>query len=218
MNPLDLGVVGFIALSALFAFARGFVREALSIVAWVGAALATLYGYNYVYGFFGPLVQNPLLSEVIAVGGTFLVSLIVLTMVTGIVARAVRWSAMSPIDRTLGLIFGLARGLALVSLAYLLLDVYLPKGERPPWMTEAKSTPYLAEGAEVLRTFLPESLKLKSATSAEEAPRHSDPEKEAERARSALAKPAAPDLTPPAAAPGYRPSERRDLNRFINNQ
>ena len=31
-------------LSAMFAFARGFVREALSIVAWVGAALITLYG------------------------------------------------------------------------------------------------------------------------------------------------------------------------------
>jgi membrane protein required for colicin V production len=190
------------------------VREALSIVAWVGAALATLYGYNYVYGFFGPLVQNPLLTEVIAVGGTFLVSLIVLTMVTGIVARAVRWSALSPIDRTLGLIFGLARGLALASLAYLLLDVYLPKGERPPWMTEAKSTPYLAEGAEVLRAFLPESLKLKSATSAEETPSRPDPAKEAERAMRALAKPA----TPEPAAPGYRPSERRDLNRFINNQ
>ena len=46
MNPLDLAVIAVIALSAIFAFARGFVREALSIVAWVGAAAITLYGFN----------------------------------------------------------------------------------------------------------------------------------------------------------------------------
>lgn len=218
MNPLDLGVIGFIALSALFAFARGFVREALSIVAWVGAALATLYGYNYVYGFFGPLVQNPLLTELITIGGTFIVSLIVLTILTGLIARRVRWSALSPIDRTLGFIFGLARGIALVSLAYLLLDAFVQPNERPPWMREAKSTPYLAQGADMLRAFLPESLKIKSATSAEETPSRPDSAKEAERAMRAYVKPATQDPTAPAAAPGYRPSERRDLNRLINNQ
>ena len=50
MNPLDLAVIGIVALSAIFAFARGFVREALSIIAWVGAAAITLYGFNWVYG------------------------------------------------------------------------------------------------------------------------------------------------------------------------
>ena len=46
MNWLDLAVIGIVALSAIFAFARGFVREALSIVAWVGAAAVTLYGFR----------------------------------------------------------------------------------------------------------------------------------------------------------------------------
>ena len=46
MNALDLAVIAVIVLSAVFAFARGFVREALSIVAWVGAAAITLYGFN----------------------------------------------------------------------------------------------------------------------------------------------------------------------------
>jgi membrane protein required for colicin V production len=218
VNPLDLGVIGFIALSALFAFARGLVREALSIVAWVGAAAITLYGYNLVFGFFEPLIHNPLLSEVITIGGTFIVSLIVLTILTGIVARMVRSSAMSPIDRTLGFIFGLARGAALVSLAYLLLDPFVPLSERPPWMREAKSTPYMAQGADMLRAFLPESLRIKAGGSAQETPERSDPAAEARRAMRALTRPGGAASTSPASAPGYRSNERREMNRLINNQ
>jgi membrane protein required for colicin V production len=48
VNTLDLVIIAIIALSAIFAFARGFVREALSIVAWVGAAANTHYGFNSV--------------------------------------------------------------------------------------------------------------------------------------------------------------------------
>ncbi len=66
MNWLDLGVIGIVVLSAIFAFARGFVREALSIVSWVGAAVITLYSFNWAYAQIDPHVHNPLLSQVIA--------------------------------------------------------------------------------------------------------------------------------------------------------
>ncbi|HZT88087.1 MAG TPA: CvpA family protein [Stellaceae bacterium] len=218
MNPLDLGVIAFIALSALFAFARGLVREALSIVAWVGAALATLYGYPYVYAFFDPLVHNSLLTQVIAIGGTFIGSLIVLTMLTGLVARMVRIGPLAPIDRTLGFIFGLVRGAALVSLAYLLLDTFVQQDQRPAWLRDAKSGPYLAQGADMLRAFLPETMKVKNPNGAEETAPRPDPATEARRAMQAPAKAAGPPTATPPAAPTYRPNERREMNRLINNQ
>src|SRR5690348_2527308 len=123
MNWLDIGVVAVIVLSAVFAFARGFVREALSIVAWVGAAVITLYGFNGADALLEPRVQNKLLSQVIAGFGLFIGSLIVLTIVTGLIARFVRGSGLSPIDRTLGFIFGAARGVLVVCVAYLALDL-----------------------------------------------------------------------------------------------
>src|SRR5712692_6325549 len=175
MNPLDLAVIGIVALSAIFAFARGFVREALSIVAWVGAGAITLYGFNWVYAQVEPRVHDRLLSQVITGFGLFVISLVVLTILTGMVARAVRDSGLSPIDRTLGFIFGLARGAFLVCLAYLLLAVSLQPSDWPSWIREAKSEPYLHEGADVLRGFLPESLKIKGATAAEELIRTIDP-------------------------------------------
>ncbi len=149
MNALDFAIIAVIALSAIFAFARGFVREALSIAAWVGAAAIALYGFNNVYAIIVRFVTTPLLADLIAGAGLFVVSLIVLTVLTGYVARFVDGSALSPIDRTLGLIFGLVRGLVLVSLAYLVVDVSLPQNDRPPWMKEAKSERFLAKG----RTF-----------------------------------------------------------------
>jgi membrane protein required for colicin V production len=214
MNPLDIAVIAIIVLSAIFAFARGFVREALSIVAWVGAAAITVYGFVPVLGLVDPLVKNPLLSQLIAGFGLFVVALIVLTILTGFIARMVRASALSPIDRTLGFIFGLARGAFLV---YLLLDISVQPTERPAWIREAKSAPYLHQGADVLRQFLPESLKIKNAA-IDDAVQALSPALEAQRAMRALATPAQAGPAKPDAAPNYRPVERRDLDRLIGTQ
>src|SRR5712675_2652757 len=90
MNALDLAIIAVIALSAVFAFARGFVREALSIVAWIGAAAITLYGFNSAYGIAIRFVTTPLLADLIAGAGLFVLGLIVLTILTGYVARFVQ--------------------------------------------------------------------------------------------------------------------------------
>src|SRR4029077_5045831 len=210
VNGLDLAILGVIALSAIFAFARGFVREALSIVAWVGAALITLSGFNQVYAIVARFVTTPLLADLVAGVGLFVISLILLTILTGFLARFVQSSALSPIDRTLGLIFGLARGAFLVSLAYLMLDISLPQNDRPGWVKQAKSEPFLAQGAELLRSALPEQLKLKSAAAADDAQRTLERAKDAQKAMRALSSPAAPSPAKPGEEPGpsYKPGDR----------
>jgi membrane protein required for colicin V production len=225
MNWLDLGVIGIIVLSAVFAFARGFVREALSIVAWVGAAAITLYGFNWAFAQVDPHIKNPLLSQLVAGLGLFVASLVVLTILTGFLARMVHASGLTPIDRTLGFIFGLARGAFLVCLAYLLLDMSVQPNDRPVWIRDAKSGPYLHEGADVLKGFLPESIKIKSADDAikafappvEAKPTAAD---EAESAKRALAKPSPVASPKPETAPlpSYPQRERQQLDRVIQNQ
>ena len=214
MNSLDLAILGAIAISAIFAFARGFVREVLSIVAWIGAALATLYAFNDVYRLVVRFVTTPLLADLIAGAGLFVASLIVLTVLTGYLARFVQSSALSPIDRTLGLIFGLARGAFLVSLAYLMVDISLPQSDRPGWIKQAKSEPFLAQGAELLRSALPEQLQIKGTAAADDAQRAL-----ADKAMRALSSPAAPSPPKPgeAQAPNYKQGDRRDMNRLIEN-
>ena len=214
MNALDLAILGVIAISAIFAFARGFVREVLSIVAWIGAGLTTLYAFNHVYRLVIRFVTTPLLADLIAGAGLFVTSLIVLTILTGYLARFVQSSALSPIDRTLGLIFGLARGAVLVSLAYLMVDISLPQSDRPGWIKQAKSEPFLAQGAELLRSALPEPLQIKATAATDEAQRAL-----ADKAMRALSNPAAPSPAKPGEeqAPNYKPGDRRDMNRLIEN-
>jgi membrane protein required for colicin V production len=220
MNPLDIGVIAVIGLSAVFAFARGFVREALSIVAWIGAGFIALYGFNYVYALVDPMVKNPLLSQLIAGFGLFIAALIVLTIITGIVARSVRSSALSPIDRTLGFIFGLLRGAFIVSLAYLLLDVSVQLNERPGWLKDAKSAPYLRQGADMLRTVLPESLRIKSAAAAEDVIKTMTPETMRDKAIRAYVNPTTPSSAKPneMPAPTYTQSHQRAFDRIVNNK
>jgi len=216
MNPLDIGVIAIIVLSAIFAFARGFVREALSIVAWVGAAAITVYGFNPVLLFVSPFVNNVLLAQLIAGFGLFVVSLIVLTIATGYLARLVRASALSPIDRTLGFIFGLARGVLIVCLAYLLLDFVQPS-ERPAWIRDAKSAPYLHQGADLLRQFLPEQLKIKNAA-IDDAVRALSIADQAREAMGALKVPGPPTVIKPDRGPSYGKGETRQLERLIDTQ
>ncbi len=215
MNPLDLAVIAIIVLSAVFAFARGFVREALSIVAWVGAAGATFYGFGAAFDRIDLLVKNPLLSQLIAGFGLFVGSLVVLTILTSFIARTVRASTLSAIDRTLGFVFGLARGAFIVCLAYSALD-FFPPADRLAWTKDVKSAPFLQKGADELRRFLPEQWKFKS-TAIDDAVHALSPAAEAQRAMRALVTPGIAK-SEPSPAPSYRPAEKRDLDRLIGTQ
>ena len=62
INPTDIAVIVILLLSALLAFARGLVREVLSVGAWVGAAFSTLYLFPHVL----PIVQQVVAKELIA--------------------------------------------------------------------------------------------------------------------------------------------------------
>jgi membrane protein required for colicin V production len=218
VNALDLGVLGVVVLSAIFAFARGFVRETLSIVAWVGAAAITYFAFSRVYAAVAHFVATPLLADLVAGAGLFVISLIALTILTSYLARFVQSTALSPIDRTLGLIFGLARGVVLVSLAYLVLDISLPLNDRPIWLNQAKSQPFLVHGAELLRSVLPEGLQIKSAA-ADDAQRALERASDAQKAMRALSTPAAPSSVKAGQeqAPAYKANDRREMDRLIQN-
>jgi membrane protein required for colicin V production len=219
VNLVDVAVLVVIALSAIFAFARGFVREALSLAAWIGAALITLYGFNAVYRITARFVTTPLLADLVAGAALFLVSLILLTILAGYIASYMRWSALTPVDRTLGLIFGIARGAVLVSITYFLIDIALPPNDRPGWLMDARSQPMLAQGADVVRDVLPASLQLKSAAAVDDTQRMLGQARTAREAMGALSTPTVPIPPKPqrTAAPTYKPSDQHDLDRLIDN-
>ena len=156
MTWVDLAVLGVLAISGLLAFGRGFVHEVLGIGAWIGAgALAVWLGPELVDRAGAWVPSHPELAQPIAFGGVFLVALVVLLLVSRALAKAVRHSAFGGVDRSLGLLFGIARGAVLVAVAYILLQMVVPVQEWPTPLKNARSLPFAYTTAVWLVQWLP---------------------------------------------------------------
>ena len=118
-NAADLIVIAILLVSALLAFSRGFVRELLSVAVWVGAIFATLYGFAYVEEYTSQWISTVWLSWTAASVTIFIPTLIILALISHVLSGQVRDSALGAVDRSLGFLFGLFRGVIIVCLAYL---------------------------------------------------------------------------------------------------
>lgn len=160
MTWVDGVLLGVVALSGLLSFWRGFVREVLGIAAWAGAIVAGFLALPYTRPTFAALTDQEWLADGLAVGSVFLAVVVVLTFVVHAIAVRVEDSALGGLDRSLGALFGLARGAFLVVLAYILGGMVLPVAERwPEALREARALPYVVEGAQRLVVLLPDAYR-----------------------------------------------------------
>ena len=155
MNWVDLMVLLIVAISAVVAFARGFISEVLGIGGWIGAFFIA----NYAAPIFRPTMRSMLgnsdIADPAAYAAVFLVALILLSIVTGIIGGAVRTSVLGGIDRTLGAVFGIARGIVIVAAIYVGTGFVIPTDRWPQGVAEARSIPYVYALAGKLAALLP---------------------------------------------------------------
>jgi membrane protein required for colicin V production len=159
MTWVDLTVFGFLAVSGLLAFARGFVREVLGIGAWIGAVVLAILALPTMRGFVRNWFPTPDWVDPISFIIVFLISLIVLMLIAGAVGRVVRRSALGGVDRTLGLVFGIARGAAVVIVAYILGQMVFPIERWPDAVLNARTLTPTYEAARWVRDQLPETYR-----------------------------------------------------------
>jgi len=152
---VDIAVVLVLIVSTILAVARGFVRETLSILAWAAAAIATLYFGPPAAAFLSARISTPLLGPVLAYAGIFLVVLIPLSFISFRLSERVRKSHIGTIDRSLGVPFGVVRGLALVGIAYLAISLIIPVGAQPVWLTQARLLHVIQRSSDVILSLIP---------------------------------------------------------------
>ncbi|MBC6443034.1 MAG: CvpA family protein [Rhodobacteraceae bacterium] len=159
---VDGGVAVVILVSAILAYARGLLREILSIAGWV---LATVAAYSLTPAA-EPLVreipvirdiitQSCALSRVTAFAVVFALALIVASVFTTLLSGMVQHSALGGIDQGLGLLFGVARGVLLVLIALILYDSIFPEGKRLAWVEQSLSREILNGSQTRLAEMLP---------------------------------------------------------------
>jgi membrane protein required for colicin V production len=223
INPTDIAVIVILLLSALLAFARGLVREVLSVGAWVGAAFATLYLFPHVLPMVQQVVAKELLAKAVAGIGIFVVSLILLSIISHQLSKGVRGSALSAVDRSLGFVFGIARGAVIVCLAYLSVAWVFPPTDQPRWLRDARTMPVIQSGADMLRNLVPDQTRSNAATGTQSAASaalektNKVIQDEALR-RLSVPRPTAANATnadAPAPESGYKDRDRSDLDRLF---
>ena len=142
----DLAVIVFILLSAIFSFSRGFSQEILSLVSWLSAFLISYLFSNKFFYITQFIIENSLISKIITYSTVFVVSLFLFSYLTSKFSNKVKKSAVGMLDRSLGFIFGVARGYVLLCLCFFVVNsFYIDK--IPKWLEKSKMNYLLMYGS-----------------------------------------------------------------------
>lgn len=215
LHTFDFVVAGVVLLSGVLAFMHGFVREVLSIATWIGAAAVAIAGYPMAREVAGAYIPSPLVADFAAGALLFVGAFLIFAVIARAIGRAFESAdGLGPINRSLGLLFGLFRGLAILTVAYLALSWTVPERDHPTWITEAKSAPLLSEAAGLLETALPADWRRQGANAAQSA-------EEAAAAAEMLRRLNAPDPTTgdrTGEPKQYDKSDRQALENLIRDK
>lgn len=230
INPVDIVVLVIVVLSGALAFVRGFVKEVLAVVGWVGAAIATLQLFPYVRPITRQYIQTELLADGLAGLGIFLITLLLFSILSHSIAKGVRNSAISAVDRSLGFLFGLVRGAVVVCLAYLLVVSVLAPKDQPAWLRNARVIPLLEWGTSRIILLVPNEYRPNvdlgaSAADIQARPPAALPPGRIPAPQATPGTNPAPALNPLPTAPtdksgqtGYKTEDRRELEQILRGQ
>lgn len=160
LTAFDVGFGVLVLISAILATARGLTREILSLVTWLGSAAIAAYMYFKHPEIAEGYIKEKIVADVATVAVSFIVSLIILHVITMRIADFVVDSRIGALDRTLGFIFGALRGI-LIAIVVVVFGLWLfPDSTKlPDWAKESKSLPYLQDAGNKLVAALPPDLE-----------------------------------------------------------
>ena len=150
---IDYAILAVVGISGVISLMRGFVREALSLAGWIAAFWIALAFSGLVAGWLEGYVSVPSVRVGIAFAAIFFGVLLLGGIVLRLAGLLVEKTGMSGTDRTLGIVFGVLRGIVITGLLVLLAGLTpLP---RDPWWDQSIFLPHFVELAHEIRAFLP---------------------------------------------------------------
>ncbi|MBM3619134.1 MAG: CvpA family protein [Alphaproteobacteria bacterium] len=162
ITPADIGALGLLIFAGAMGLSSGFIHSVLFIGSWIVAGA----GSWRLSPSLQPEVQKYVASEQIAyfttLLGTFVVLLIVLTLVAGAIGRAVRGSMIRIPDKVVGMAFGVVCGVIVLATGFLLYTYIVKPATLPPIIAQARLFPLVKEAAEMIEPQLPESFKTRA--------------------------------------------------------
>lgn len=156
LTTLDLVLLGVIGISTLISFMRGFLKELISLLTWVVAFVVGMFYAANLAPFLPASIDIPSLRLASAFVTLFISTLLIGGILNAVVALLVQKTGLSGTDRSIGVIFGLLRGVFLVS-ALILLGSLTPMPQ-DPWWKQSLVIQHLTPIAQWMRDLLPNDL------------------------------------------------------------
>lgn len=168
---IDIVVAAIVLISALISFLRGFIRESLTIMGVVGGILAAVFFGGVltpvIRDLLGANVEDPpklfdvipmtIIADGLSYGSIFIVVVISLSVVSHVTADAAQDMGLGPVDRTLGVVFGIVRAVVLLGLLYLPFHLLMEKDTKDSIFEGSKTYIFIEQAADLMAGFLPES-------------------------------------------------------------
>lgn len=152
----DIVILAVIGVSALISVFRGFLREVLSLLAWVLAFWMALTFTPLVAPWFEGLVEVPSIRFILAFAALFVMTLLGVSLIGYLIVKLMGKTGLTGTDRILGLLFGIARGGVIVLLLVLLAG--LTRVPQDPWWQQARLLLHFQQAAVWTRGYLPASV------------------------------------------------------------
>lgn len=156
MSPVDIAIIVILLVSILIGIFRGFVREILSLASWIIAVFVAWTFAEMGAVYLEPYISQPPLRVVAAFAGIFVVVLILVSIISYLIYRLFALAGITGIDRSLGGLFGVARGVIIIALL-ILAGVYIDFATQP-WWQESKLVGYFTPVTDFLLSLMPQDI------------------------------------------------------------
>ena len=154
---IDYAILAIVGISGVISLMRGFIREALSLAGWIAAFWVALAFSGKAAAWLVGYVSVPSVRVGIAFAAIFFGVLLLCGIVLRLAGLLVERTGMSGTDRTLGIVFGVLRGVVITGVLVLLAG--LTSLPRDPWWNQSVLLPHLVELADEIRAFLPPDMQ-----------------------------------------------------------
>lgn len=231
---LDCVVLVILLISCVVAFLRGFVREVLTILGLGGAAVTALTAgpmlapgleewltgglpedeVGKLWGF----VPYDIAAAVFAYAGLFVVTLILMSLVSHWIAKSVHAIGLGPVDRSLGVVFGIIRAFVLIGLLYMPFHLLMDEKDKEEWFESSAAYSYVVYSTEVMMKIMPESFQAKDEENKEEEKLDPLGDLTGEEQKDKKPDVGTDEDAAEGAGAGYEALQRRAIDELIKNQ
>ncbi len=156
---IDMIAMGILVFSVLFALYRGLVSELLGISSWIIAGLGALYSYSPMQPLMGKMIENEKIAGICGALLVALIILVVLTIINAHIGQRLRQSSLSGLDRILGFIFGLLRGILLIALLFIGVSAVVSDKQLEEMKEQNMTVPYIEKTVHFLKNFIPANVQ-----------------------------------------------------------